>query len=308
MSNSCRIIRKNATVEVKEEKDKEDLDKTISGDLKGLACVGRLHGTFWVFDPNADSPNASQEKLWLVLRNEENKNYQGVKLQLNDIIKLGKSEYLVKEYVKESPVKTETIVKADPEPNPIKEQDIKVEIAKNAGPNKDEIQIVDGSQPPIAREDFRKTLDGEKLSRAFTISDKHPLFLQEEEKESNAKSPGNCLGKDKESEVQCRVCLGKENTKDRPLISSPCKCIGSIQYIHSKCLQEWLKSKVTETHSTCAVSYTYPEFECDVCKSKYPDSFELPNGQNLGIIDFQKPQSNYMVLETLYNGNQPKSN
>lgn len=48
---------------------------------------------------------------------------------------------------------------------------------------------------------------------------------------------------------QCRICWGTEDEVDagdnqdfNPLIS-PCKCIGTVQAIHLKCLKEWLDTK-----------------------------------------------------------------
>ena len=40
----------------------------------------------------------------------------------------------------------------------------------------------------------------------------------------------------------CRICLGEENEDENELIS-PCKCSGTMKYIHLKCLQEWINGK-----------------------------------------------------------------
>lgn len=42
--------------------------------------------------------------------------------------------------------------------------------------------------------------------------------------------------------MPCRICLGEDNFKDNPMIS-PCKCDGTMKYIHIECLREWLNSK-----------------------------------------------------------------
>ena len=42
---------------------------------------------------------------------------------------------------------------------------------------------------------------------------------------------------------QCRICLCEdEGLIDDPLVV-PCKCSGSVKYIHFKCLEKWLQSK-----------------------------------------------------------------
>ena len=74
----------------------------------------------------------------------------------------------------------------------------------------------------------------------------------------------------KPDENQCRICLTTENTPENPLIESPCLCTGSIRLVHSDCLKQWLHSKVSEKRTDFAVTYAWKDFECDICKSKYP--------------------------------------
>lgn len=38
----------------------------------------------------------------------------------------------------------------------------------------------------------------------------------------------------------CRICRG-EATEQEPLMH-PCRCSGSIKYVHEDCLTEWLES------------------------------------------------------------------
>ena len=53
----------------------------------------------------------------------------------------------------------------------------------------------------------------------------------------------------------CRICRG-EATRTQPLLH-PCKCRGSIKYIHQECLLEWLRhlNKLSE--------------KCDICNTQY---------------------------------------
>lgn len=55
----------------------------------------------------------------------------------------------------------------------------------------------------------------------------------------------------------CRICYDKEKEKDPLLI--PCKCEGSMKFIHSSCLKK------------CIVASKLPltEAECEICKTKY---------------------------------------
>lgn len=58
-----------------------------------------------------------------------------------------------------------------------------------------------------------------------------------------------------DGEYLCRICRG-EATRNQPLIH-PCKCRGSIRYIHENCLMEWLK------HSNKSTK------KCDICNTPY---------------------------------------
>eukprot|EP00826_Nyctotherus_ovalis_P053279 TRINITY_DN6899_c0_g2_i2.p1 TRINITY_DN6899_c0_g2~~TRINITY_DN6899_c0_g2_i2.p1 ORF type:complete len:368 (-),score=45.76 TRINITY_DN6899_c0_g2_i2:492-1595(-) len=71
-------------------------------------------------------------------------------------------------------------------------------------------------------------------------------------------------------DVSCRICLCDENTEDNPIISLPCKCSGSVKFIHANCLKEWLKSKVVQKKSEASMVYIWKDFVCDVCKTPYP--------------------------------------
>ena len=50
---------------------------------------------------------------------------------------------------------------------------------------------------------------------------------------------------EKESGIVCRICLEEEDPQDQltnPFIT-PCKCIGSMKFIHVRCVRDWLDAK-----------------------------------------------------------------
>ena len=65
----------------------------------------------------------------------------------------------------------------------------------------------------------------------------------------------NTLGKQRSTEEQdtCRICRG-EGSKEEPLFY-PCKCSGSIKFVHQNCLVEWL------SHSQ--------KKHCELCKTPF---------------------------------------
>ncbi len=41
----------------------------------------------------------------------------------------------------------------------------------------------------------------------------------------------------------CRICQMGEESASNPLIQ-PCRCAGSLQYVHQECIKRWLRSKI----------------------------------------------------------------
>jgi E3 ubiquitin-protein ligase DOA10 len=44
-------------------------------------------------------------------------------------------------------------------------------------------------------------------------------------------------------EISCRFCMGEENSIENPMIT-PCKCSGTMKFIHIECLRGWTRSKL----------------------------------------------------------------
>lgn len=65
-------------------------------------------------------------------------------------------------------------------------------------------------------------------SFAYEYDDKG---IPDEMDEKNKLNDSECI----DGNVSCRICLSKLSTVDNPFIS-PCKCIGSVKFIHLKCL------------------------------------------------------------------------
>ncbi|NXS84521.1 MARH7 ligase, partial [Erpornis zantholeuca] len=59
----------------------------------------------------------------------------------------------------------------------------------------------------------------------------------------------------------CRICQMSSSSSDNPLIE-PCKCTGSLRYVHQECMKKWLQSKINSGSSLDAVT------TCELCKEK----------------------------------------
>lgn len=74
------------------------------------------------------------------------------------------------------------------------------------------------------------------------------------------------------SQLLCRICLSDLDDEDNPFIT-PCKCAGSMQFIHIRCLQQWLQSKLQIKQTYCSMSFVWKSFECELCKTTFPGKY-----------------------------------
>ena len=97
--------------------------------------------------------------------------------------------------------------------------------------------------------------------------------------------------------LPCRICLSEVYEPENPLIS-PCKCGGTMKYIHLKCLQHCLMSKLTTKSSDCVLSFSWKKLGCDLCKKTYPYKLLL-HGTTVDLLEIPKPPGQYLILEVL---------
>lgn len=69
----------------------------------------------------------------------------------------------------------------------------------------------------------------------------------------------------------CRICLSEDFEPSNPLFS-PCKCSGTMKYIHLNCLQEWLNSRKVIKDNPFSKTYYWKNLECELCKTTYPNT------------------------------------
>jgi E3 ubiquitin-protein ligase MARCH6 len=66
----------------------------------------------------------------------------------------------------------------------------------------------------------------------------------------------------------CRICRG-ESTEQEPLFF-PCKCSGSIKYVHQECLMEWLSHSQKKYCELCKTSFRFTKLYHPAMPSRIP--------------------------------------
>eukprot|EP01016_Furgasonia_blochmanni_P032622 TRINITY_DN3363_c0_g2_i1.p1 TRINITY_DN3363_c0_g2~~TRINITY_DN3363_c0_g2_i1.p1 ORF type:complete len:410 (-),score=67.99 TRINITY_DN3363_c0_g2_i1:132-1361(-) len=110
--------------------------------------------------------------------------------------------------------------------------------------------------------------------------------------------PSNECDTSKNSSHVCRICLAEQYDDSDPLIS-PCKCKGSMMYIHIVCLQKWMRSKLNvKEENNSIITIIWKNLACELCKEKLPLTHNF-NNKELDILLFNSKSDKYIVLESL---------
>ena len=133
---------------------------------------------------------------------------------------------------------------------------------------------------------------------------------EKDEKEEKNKELISCNESEKNSEINkkknkkiCRICYMEEMDKKINPLMKPCKCSGSMKYIHYECLLHWLKTKVIinknvyNNSSFCSI-YSLDLIECELCKNHFPNYIKHKNkiysllelDQNFEEEEIKKPK------------------
>ena len=122
----------------------------------------------------------------------------------------------------------------------------------------------------------------------------------------------------------CRICyLEEENKFTNPLIK-PCKCSGSMKYIHYECLLHWLRTKLIINKRSVVDNGFYDMYkldliECELCKNNLLNYINH-NNKIYSLIDYYildkkldkllskkeksklKEENNYIILDEILQG------
>ena len=146
--------------------------------------------------------------------------------------------------------------------------------------------------------------DNENLnitSKKVNIKTQEKKYNSDKPPEPNEfqKLPGekDNISKNTKKNKICRICYQEEDDiLINPLIR-PCKCSGSMKYIHLKCLLHWLKSRtsnnqmISNTNENFNAYFINQKTECELCKHLFPDYIKH-NNIKYCLIDFDYAQEN----------------
>lgn len=67
---------------------------------------------------------------------------------------------------------------------------------------------------------------------------------------------------------ECRICLNSSDSED---LIAPCRCAGSIRFVHEDCLMNWLREKYQRTfkHLISKSKAGKTGLKCELCKSEF---------------------------------------
>ncbi|XP_067835450.1 collagen alpha-1(I) chain-like isoform X2 [Heptranchias perlo] len=85
----------------------------------------------------------------------------------------------------------------------------------------------------------------------------------------------------------CRICLIPGGTPLNPLLE-PCKCVGSLQFVHHDCLKRWLQAKIISGADLSAVT------TCELCKQTLKLDFD-----NFDVHEFHRKRAASQVEEQM---------
>ena len=105
------------------------------------------------------------------------------------------------------------------------------------------------------------------------------------------------INSDKNSTTKptCRICYLTSSDMENPLVS-PCKCSGSMKYIHYKCLKHCIEVNLTKKIEPNYKYYNWKSYSCEICKEEYPKYIKLKD-LLYPLVDLEIGFSSYITCD-----------
>ncbi|OAF64946.1 E3 ubiquitin-protein ligase MARCH2 [Intoshia linei] len=89
----------------------------------------------------------------------------------------------------------------------------------------------------------------------------------------------------------CRYC---QSTKNSHTLISPCKCIGTMAYVHDRCLRRWIRNK-SKNGAVGSIAQT-----CELCETKYNSKKRAINLRNIIFPRLKKMDKIYNIASIIF--------
>ena len=126
--------------------------------------------------------------------------------------------------------------------------------------------------------------DENEENKNLLNDDKKGSSISLEENINNNISGKNIIYNTEPNETHnCRICYQREINKNDPLIC-PCKCYGSMKFVHLSCLKNNINIKIHKKHEKCYDIYLYQNYNCEICLSTFPKYLIIKN-KKINLLD-----------------------
>lgn len=95
----------------------------------------------------------------------------------------------------------------------------------------------------------------------------------------------------------CRICLMEGGGEEDPLIR-PCRCKGTIEHVHLRCLRSWTRSRLRLGEHPLG-SYSFAPVPCELCRTTLPTYMLSPDGTLSALVHLPQTRPPYVVLESV---------
>jgi pSer/pThr/pTyr-binding forkhead associated (FHA) protein len=292
VSNPVRLYRDDEEIKIEKIKENDNNSKEKITDDEDIIKLGEIliKDSKYYYKPNTkesyypnlnDTNNTTNNNTefysWLIYKGDKipvNKNKYRIKE--GDILKIGREWLFIKDiYISKRTKKLLKIKCKEKNKGNNKLFSYHSQTNKELNINED-FNVMEFNDTD---EDKDEEIKGEK-NKFITENEeskKHLKHIIVKDKESSEKNSNHYNDNNKNKRVKiCRICYLEEYDKyNNPLIK-PCKCSGSMKYIHYECLLHWIKTKISVESSSYSSNellsvYTLSPLECELCKTKLPN-------------------------------------
>ena len=102
-------------------------------------------------------------------------------------------------------------------------------------------------------------------------------------------------GQNSTSRPTCRICYMSNSDIENPLVS-PCKCNGSMKFIHFKCLKHSIDVNLTKKIEQHYKYYIWKNYACEICKEEYPKYLRIKDSL-YPLVDLEIGFSSYITFD-----------